>query len=74
MAGLSKCEKRTHIIVMKNGKFHSQNQEHMMYKDLYESHTVLQGLTQYFMLGKECFGHFPVTECLPDEDICQILS
>ena len=67
MAGLSKCEKRTHIIVTKNGKFRSQNQGHMIYKDLHEYCRVFQGRTQYFTLGNRCFGHLPVIECLPDE-------
>ena len=77
MAELSKCEKHAHIVVMKNRKFRSQNQEHVIYKDLHESYTVLyasQGRTQYFVLGDQCFGHLPVIDCLPDEDVCRILS
>ena len=46
----------------------------MIYKDLRESYSLLQERTQYFTHGDRCFGHLPVVGCLPDEDVCQILS
>ena len=36
-----------------------QNQQRMIYKDLRESHSLLQERTQYFTHGDQCFGHLP---------------
>ena len=60
-------------LFMKGRNFPSQNQAHMIYKDLCESHILLQERTQYFMCDNQCFGHLPVIRCLPDEDVCWIM-
>ena len=43
-------------------------------QDLRESCSLHQERTQYFTHGDRCFGHLPVVGCLPDEDVCQMLS
>ena len=57
---------------MQGRNFASQNQARMIYKDLGESHSLLQERTQYFMRCDQCFGHLPVVRCLPDQDVCQV--
>ena len=42
---------------MKGRNFPSQNEARMIYKDLCESHSLLQERTQYFTPGDQCFGH-----------------
>ena len=59
---------------MKGRNFPIQNQAGMIYKDLREFYSLLQGRTQYFMRGDRCFGHLPVIKCLPDENVCRIVS
>ena len=58
---------------MKGRNFPSQNQAGMIYKDLRESYSLLQGRTQYFTRGDRYFGHPSVIKCLPDEIVCWIL-
>ena len=69
MAGLSKCEKRTHIIVIKNENFQSQIQEHMSHKDLHGSFTVLKD--DLNILRFTILDIFQLLKCSPDEVICQ---
>ena len=59
---------------MKGRNFPSQNQAGMIHKDLRESYGLLQERTQYFTRGDRSFEHLPVVRCLPDEDVCRILS
>ena len=60
---------------MKGRDFPSQNQVHMIYKDLHESYSLLRERTKYFTRGDQCFGHLPdFIRCLADEDVCRILS
>ena len=47
---------------MKGRSFPSQNQARMIYKDLRESHSLLQERTQYFMGGDQCFGHLQLSD------------
>ena len=61
-----------HIIVMEGRNFPSQNQARMIYKDLRESHSLLQERT-HFTPGDQCFGHLPVIRCSPDEDVCRVM-
>ena len=63
-----------HFIVYERQNFPSQNQACMIYKDLHESYSLHQEITQYFTRGDRCFGHLRVVGCLRDEDVCQILS
>ena len=49
---------------MKGRNFPSQNQARMIYKDLYESCSLLQERTQYFTCGDQFI------KCLPNEDRC----
>ena len=70
MAELSKCGKRVQYIIVHEGRnFLSQNHIHMVHVSL-----ILQGGTEYCMLGNRYFGHLPVARCLPDENVYGILS
>ena len=60
-----------HIVVYERQKFPSQNQAGMIYKDLRESCSLLQGRAQYFTLGNRCFGHLRVIRRLSDENVCR---
>ena len=57
---------------MKGRNFPSQNQARMIYKNLCESHSLLQERT-HFMCGNQCSGHLPVIRCLPQKDVCQVM-
>ena len=75
MVEVLKCRNcAQHIVVYERQTFPSQNQADMIYKDLCESHSLLQERTQYFMQGDQCFGHLPVIRRLPDENECGVMK